>query len=864
MTIQTLRPNVSGSRVGWDIVGGGTAHGATSDNSNATYLLANTSASGSVYDNTKVGLGYGTYTLAANERVKRVRVKVKQSGSTGGTLAFYLVGAQIPSTSTASYTVRRYYTTSVLEAPVTVGLTATDQTTGWWTTIGGAAWTQEQINDLTSYTSASKNGPRMYELYIELDVDTPPTTSAVAITSTALVRPTVGFTYTDAESDPQARYQIKVFSAAQYGAVGFSAATSTAAWDSGEVAASDTSVQVGTDLSFGTTYKAYVRTAQTFNAELLWSDWAASSATALTSTADTVTTQPAAPTLTVTPDTTVPNLSNRLELTTAFNLLTANQASIETDTAGWTAGANTTLSRSTAIAAATGLAFLVLTSSASGDVTTTTATGVSGFPVKAGSQYTAIGSARSPVSSRTARVDILWYGAAGAALTPSTGTGSATSTGAWGQRTVTATAPTGAVYAAVRLHVASTGAGSEAHYFDSIGLHPGSTTTWTSGGYLDESAEAIEYADVTSGTSNLATPQLATGSDTEAATGGFFARVSTDTVTSDTADRYLGARSIRWDANTADGFLDIGLPSGTFVDSAPAYALPLVPARIYTVSVYAKASVSFASKLYIQPVDAGGTAVGAGANGGAITITTGWQRFQVTVTAPAGAVWARAAFENTADVTGVSVWVDAVQWEEAAAAGTFTIGQGLAPVWTAVSAAETALTVDRATQTLRLYDNTPPPGYIRVYRAQTTVTPTTGTLGSAFSAYVPTVMTTPGVWVLKDPYGVAPSMTVHVRDTVSEEIDEDVTAFRPLGRDRPVSVSDFMGGTDGSYDFYTRGEAEWAQLETLLRLRRVLLLVFTSGGQRYIRITKRSLERVGGRANLTRKISVAYHEEEAP
>lgn len=113
---------------------------------------------------------------------------------------------------------------------------------------------------------------------------------AGSVTTTS--RPTVTWSLNDPEGDPQERYQVKVFSAAQYGAGGFDPATSSTTWDSTETLdVTARARQVGVDLANGTTYRAYVRVRTSGQ----WSTWQYSTFTlALTA--------PAAPTFAVAVD----------------------------------------------------------------------------------------------------------------------------------------------------------------------------------------------------------------------------------------------------------------------------------------------------------------------------------------------------------------------------------------------------------------------------------------------------------------------------------------------------------------------------------------------------------------------------------
>lgn len=83
--------------------------------------------------------------------------------------------------------------------------------------------------------------------------------------------PVVGWTFTGTGTQ-QRTFQLKVFSLAQYNAGGFDPATSTAVYDSGEVATAIARTQrVGTALSNGTSYRAYMRVSDTNS---IYSTWA--------------------------------------------------------------------------------------------------------------------------------------------------------------------------------------------------------------------------------------------------------------------------------------------------------------------------------------------------------------------------------------------------------------------------------------------------------------------------------------------------------------------------------------------------------------------------------------------------------------
>ncbi|MFJ6237940.1 hypothetical protein ACIQH0_28120 [Streptomyces griseus] len=149
-------------------------------------------------------------------------------------------------------------------------------------------------------------------------------------------------------------------------------------------------------------------------------------------------------------------------MSVASNLLPANTSGIETDTSGWTAGANTTLSKSTRFYA--GAASLGLTATAAGSVTATISARVA---VVAGQEYTAYSYWANVVAAagRSATIRVDWY----AAVSGGTAISSVTSAASTLPNATTwqtpppiliGTAPVGAQYASVTVTCAGLSAGA--------------------------------------------------------------------------------------------------------------------------------------------------------------------------------------------------------------------------------------------------------------------------------------------------------------------------------------------------------------------------------------------------------------------
>jgi hypothetical protein len=86
--------------------------------------------------------------------------------------------------------------------------------------------------------------------------------------------PTIEWTYTDSDGDQQDYYQIKFFTASQFGAVGFNPTTSVPVYDSGEIASGDfsTGITDGTLLVDGV-YRVYLRSGKVIAGNILYSEW---------------------------------------------------------------------------------------------------------------------------------------------------------------------------------------------------------------------------------------------------------------------------------------------------------------------------------------------------------------------------------------------------------------------------------------------------------------------------------------------------------------------------------------------------------------------------------------------------------------
>jgi hypothetical protein len=258
MTAVSLTPN--GTITAGTIEGGAaTSHGAVTDASDATAILLGGPCEWTL----------STFTLPAGGVVKSANVSVRGRGSVSGwTLAATLRNAA--SQVVASYSIPLPLGTNGNVVATPAAITVSDQPT-----VDGLQLYLQNPN--------AAGGANYYLHVVEISVPlvyvVPPTVTVTAPTgSITTATTTVVWTYTgDVDADAsgvQQRYQMKVFTAAQYGAGGFDPATSAPFYNSGEVTTSATSATVGPLLNT-VTYKAYVRAAQNVNGARQWSAWAA-------------------------------------------------------------------------------------------------------------------------------------------------------------------------------------------------------------------------------------------------------------------------------------------------------------------------------------------------------------------------------------------------------------------------------------------------------------------------------------------------------------------------------------------------------------------------------------------------------------
>ncbi|MFD8595376.1 hypothetical protein ACFV1L_10280 [Kitasatospora sp. NPDC059646] len=301
-------------------------------------------------------------------------------------------------------------------------------------------------------------------------------------------------------------------------------------------------------------------------------------------------------------------------MSVSTNLLSANTSEIETDTSGWTAGANTTLSQSTRFF--TGAKSLLMTrTTSSGAASATTATRVA---VTAGMVYTAYAYAALIVAAagRTFTVQVDWWAASsGGTAISSSVSAAATLANATSWNTpppiLIATAPAGATYASVTVTVSGMTT-SEQVAVDSIALGPPNQLP----GLLDYNTQGCE----------VSTAGWAVAGNCSAS------RVSSTS--------FEGWYSL---ATTS-------LAAGDMINRVATF-YPAAASTEYLGYLWVSAPVSGAVLLELRWYDAGGGFVAASQANWSVPAST-WTRVSVIGTTPPGATQVRLSFQPTATAAG--------------------------------------------------------------------------------------------------------------------------------------------------------------------------------------------------------------------
>jgi len=505
MATYVLRPNANWNNASAFTISGGSAsvHAALADDSNSTFITRTSTTVPASYE-----AEFGTQTLAATEKVAYVNLRAKATIGTTGSIELSLGVITDRNGRTVSYSVP-------FSKANTLTLTTLDTALKLTTAPNGEAWTQTLIDNLVvkfadnAILSADRAG--LYELFVDVVTTTQPTVTVTAPTGTITdtTFPSVVWTYADADGDPQNAYEIKVFDSTTYGGASFDEDTSTPTVTTGIVTSSNNGQTLEADLADGTTYRAYVRVAQLVNGSNYFSDWAYSQFTIDVDA-------PATPLITAFYDSTEGAVT-----VTVFgrtNVLSPNQASLETNTTGWEATTNCAIARSTA-QASIGSASLEVTASAAGDAVASTTIGTK-FLVTANQEFSAIADFKAGSTTRSCQVGIRYLTTTGTTISTTFGTAVSATSSAFVTANATVLAPPTATHAQVFVKIVSASSGG-VHYVDKIAFHAGDEPVFTRGGFssfvfdVERSDDAITYTAIRNSPVTATATQIAELNDYE-------------------------------------------------------------------------------------------------------------------------------------------------------------------------------------------------------------------------------------------------------------------------------------------------------------------------------------------------------------
>ena len=467
MATYVLRPNANWNNNSAFTISGGSAsvHAALADNSDSTFITRTSTTVPASYETE-----FGTQTLAATEKVAYVNLRARTTIGTAGSIELSLGVITDRNGRTVSYSVP-------FSKANTLALSTLDTALKLTTAPNGEAWSQTLIDNLvvkfTDNAIASGDRAGLYELYVDVITTTQPTVTVVAPTGTITdtTFPSVTWTYADADGDPQNAYEIKVFDSTTYGGASFDEDTSTPTVTTGIVTSSNNGQTLEADLADGTTYRAYVRVAQLVNGANYFSEWAYSQFTIDVDA-------PATPLITAFYDS-----EEGAVTVTVFgrtNSLSANQASLETNTTGWEAVTNCAIARSTA-QASVGSASLEVTATAAGDAVASTTVGTK-FLVTANQEFSAIADFKAGSTTRSCQVGIRYLTTTGTTISTTYGTAVSATSSAFITASTTVLAPPTATHAQVFVKIVSASSGG-VHYVDKIAFHSGDEAVFTRGGF---------------------------------------------------------------------------------------------------------------------------------------------------------------------------------------------------------------------------------------------------------------------------------------------------------------------------------------------------------------------------------------------
>lgn len=468
MALYTVRPNGDVSTNFVTLGGAATAWEATSDESDSTYCLFYTG--GTVTVPAWIHILLGTVSIPADERIKRVRPRVRYSTGVGSTTMHVWLEDDYNHVSNHDYWTAAVGSSTTIE--------------GAWrsTAPDGSAWTQAAIDSLHVVIRDDDVGttkPIVRAVYVDIETTKTPVVNvtAPAGTITDISTPTITATYADDDGDPMDRVWCKVFSAAQYAEWDFDPMTIMPTWENASTdglpaTGSSHSVVVSTPLPNGT-YRAYVKARNNALIGGHWSDWDYSEFTVAIP-------PPNSPTITTVADNSTASITASIH--PRDNVLWAHDSDFEVSSpSSWDGAMNCTFSRLESALATSGGWVGVMTSDASGQMIAHTDPSMPNLVIP-GEIYHGTVKVRAATNNRTVMARVYWHTTSALATPNYSDLGSPTvdQTAAWTTFAADVTASPDARFGSLWISVADTVAG-EKHYIDQAGIMLGSGTPWARG-----------------------------------------------------------------------------------------------------------------------------------------------------------------------------------------------------------------------------------------------------------------------------------------------------------------------------------------------------------------------------------------------
>lgn len=302
-----------------------------------------------------------------------------------------------------------------------------------------------------------------------------------------------------------------------------------------------------------------------------------------------------------------------------------------------------------------------LTATSTSNITATlgTAVGQTLVPVSASTQYTASAYVLAETSTPNARIDIVWYTAAGVVISTSTGTASAM-TSSWARRSVTATSPANAAYAQLLVTIVTPTNTAVYHLGAAQIEKAAAASTWVPGRQINVYIDPERVNLVPNPSAEVNTTGWT------ALTGSTFTRV--------TSRAFSGTASFNVTRSASTGTAGGQTAAGTS-------GFPVFPSEPYTVSAYFSAgTTSRQCRVGVQFYTAAGATVGGVVYGTQVANasgTTNWTRATVTTTSPATAAYASVLVEVLSVPTGENQYIDGVMVENDDIVGAYFDGATL-------------------------------------------------------------------------------------------------------------------------------------------------------------------------------------------